>query len=205
LEVEEEQRRLRTALAGLEREGLVQLSWVAGQTYNALEDALDLGPWHVFHFVGHGGYNRDTEEGNLALADDTGRTRWVAADNISRLLAEHHTLRLVVLNACDTGRSSALDAFSSTAGALVRRWIPAVVAMQFKISDSAALVFAHTFYQSVAKRRPIDDSVMRARRALRLENDDTLEWGVPGSGRQWSRSVSGCTSWTRPPPTPTGW
>ncbi|MGQ0777238.1 MAG: CHAT domain-containing WD40 repeat protein [Pseudonocardiales bacterium] len=179
LEVDEEQRRLHTALAGLKRDGLVELSWVDGQTYNALEDALDQGHWNVFHFVGHGGYNRDTEEGTLALADHAGRTRRVGADDLSRLLAEHHTLRLVVLNACDTGRGSALDAFSSTAGALVRRWIPAVVAMQFEITDPAAIVFAQTFYQSVAKGRPVDDSVMRARRALRLDNNDTLEWGTP--------------------------
>ncbi|MGH3828947.1 MAG: CHAT domain-containing protein [Pseudonocardiaceae bacterium] len=179
LEADEERRRLHTAVEGLEREGLVELSWVAGQTYNALQDALDQGPWHVFHFVGHGGYNRDTEEGTLVLADHTGRTRRVGADDFSRLLAEHHTLRLVVLNACDTGRGGALDAFSSTAGALVRRWIPAVVAMQFEISDPAAIVFAQTFYESVAKRRPVDDSVMRARRALRLNNNDTLEWGTP--------------------------
>ncbi|MGH3696221.1 MAG: CHAT domain-containing protein [Pseudonocardiaceae bacterium] len=179
LDVEEEQRRLRTALADLEREGLVELSWVEGQTYTALEDTLDQGPWHVFHFVGHGGYNRDAEEGTLALADETGRTRWVGADDLSRLFAEHHTLRLVVLNACDTGRSGALDAFSSTAGALVRRWVPAVLAMQFEISDLAAVRFAQTFYESVAKRRPVDDSVMRARRALRLDNSHTLEWGTP--------------------------
>jgi WD40 repeat protein len=179
LEVDEERRRLRTALADLEHEGLVELSWVSGQTYTALEDALDRGPWHVVHFVGHGGYNRDTEEGTLALADHTGRTLWVGADDLSRLFAEHHTLRLVVLNACDTSRSGALDAFSSTAGALVRRWIPAVLAMQFEISDLAAIRFAEMFYESVAKRRPVDDSVMRARRALRLDNCYTLEWGTP--------------------------
>jgi hypothetical protein len=51
--------------------------------------------------------------------------------------------------------------------------------MQFEISDPAAIVFAQTFYESVAKRRPVDDSVMRARRALRLDNNDTLEWGTP--------------------------
>jgi WD40 domain-containing protein len=31
----------------------------------------------------------------------------------------------------------------------------------------------------VAKRRPVDDSVMRARRALRLAKNDSLEWGTP--------------------------
>jgi len=201
LEVDEEQRRLHTALAGLEREGSVELSWVAGQTYNALEDALEeQGPWHVLHFVGHGGYNGDTEEGTLALADQLGRTHPVAADDISRLLAEHYSLRLVVLNACDTGRGSASDALSSTAAALIRREIPAVVAMQFEITDPAAIVFAQNFYQHVAKRRPVDDSVMRARRALRLANKDTLEWGTPvlylraPEGRIFER--------TTPPPSP---
>jgi tetratricopeptide (TPR) repeat protein len=84
-----------------------------------------------------------------------------------------------VLNACDTGRGSALDVFSSTAGALVRRGIPAVVAMQFAISDPAAICFAQTFYQNVAKRQPVDVSVMRARRALRRAKKGTLEWGTP--------------------------
>jgi uncharacterized protein with WD repeat len=133
----------------------------------------------VFHFVGHGGYDRVADEGILALADETGRTHPVGAEDISRLLAEHYPLRLVVLNACDTGRGSAADAFSSTATALIRREIPAVVAMQFEITDSAAIRFAQTFYQHVAKRRPVDDSVMRARRALRLTKRDSLEWGTP--------------------------
>ncbi len=179
LDIGQEQQRLQAALANLQREGLVELGWVAGQTYRDLEDALDEGPWHVFHFVGHGGYDRMADEGTLALADETGRTHPVGADDISRLLAEHHPLRLVVLNACDTGRGSAADAFSSTAAALIRREIPAVVAMQFEITDSAAIQFAQAFYEHVAKRRPVDDSVMRARRALRLAKKNTLEWGTP--------------------------
>ncbi|MGH4007356.1 MAG: CHAT domain-containing WD40 repeat protein [Pseudonocardiaceae bacterium] len=179
-EVDEEQRRLRTALAGLERDGLVELAWVVGQTYNALQDALDQGPWHVFHFVGHGGYDRVAEGGGtLALADDEGHTDPVGADDLSRLLAKHHTLRLVVLNASDTGQNSTANAFSSTAIALTRREIPAVVAMQFEISDPAAIVFAQTFYQSVAKGHPADDSVVRTRQALRRAKKDTLEWGAP--------------------------
>jgi hypothetical protein len=179
LEVDEEQQRLLTALVGLERDGLVELSWVAGQTYNDLEDALDQDLWHVFHFIGHGGYDPVTDEGTLMLADDEGRTDLVGAEDLSRLLAKHPTLRLVVLNACDTGRGGALDAFSSTAGALVRRWIPAVVAMQFEITNPAAIVFAQAFYQSVAEQRPVDDSVVRARQALRRAKRDTLEWGTP--------------------------
>lgn len=189
LDTLEEQQRLQAALASLRRQNLVELEWVMGQTYRDLENALDRGPWHIFHFIGHGGYDRKADEGTLALADETGRTHLVGADDISRLLAEHHPLRLVVLNACDTGRSSAADTFSSTAAALIRREIPAVLAMQFEITDSAAIQLAATFYECVAKRRPVDDSVMRARRALRLAKNDTLEWGTPVL---YLRAADGC-------------
>lgn len=179
LAADQERRRLRAALAGLEREGVVQLGWVAGQSYGDLESAMDQGPWHVLHFIGHGGYDRAVDEGTLALTDEQGRTDRVGADDFSRLLGDHHTLRLVVLNACDTARGGGSDAFSSTAAALMRRGVPAVVAMQFEISDAAALRFAQTFYQNVARSLPVDTGVMRARRALRLAKKDTLEWGTP--------------------------
>ena len=179
LAVDSEQRRLHGALAKLQREAVLELGWVAGQTYGDLEAAMDRGPWHVLHFVGHGGYDRAVEEGTLALTDERGVTDRIGAEDLSRLLADHHTLRLVVLNACDTARGGSTDAFSSTAAALMRRGIPAVVAMQFEISDGAAVRFAHTFYQNVAKRLPVDTAVMRARRALRRAKKDTLEWGTP--------------------------
>jgi WD40 repeat protein/tetratricopeptide (TPR) repeat protein len=179
LQVEDEQRRLIRALAALERDGQVQLNWVPGQTWSDLEDAMDHGPWHIFHFIGHGGFDRNTEEGTIALGTEDGRTDPVGADDFSRLLGDHHSLRLVMLNACDTGQASSLDTFSSTAGALVRRGIPAVVAMQFEITDLAAIEFARTFYEATAKRLPVDVSVMRARRRMKHAKKDTLEWGTP--------------------------
>jgi WD40 repeat protein/outer membrane protein assembly factor BamD (BamD/ComL family) len=179
LQVEDEQRRLAKALAGLERDGQVQLNWVPGQTWSDLEDAMDQGPWHIFHFIGHGGFDRNTDEGTIALATEDGRTDPVGADDFSRLLGDHHSLRLVMLNACDTGQASSLDTFSSTAGALVRRGLPAVVAMQFEITDLAAIEFARTFYEATAKRLPVDVSVMRARRRMKHSKKDTLEWGTP--------------------------
>ena len=33
----------------------VEFTWLAGQTWRALWRAMQAGPWHVFHFVGHGG------------------------------------------------------------------------------------------------------------------------------------------------------
>ncbi|MGH3798225.1 MAG: CHAT domain-containing protein [Pseudonocardiaceae bacterium] len=182
-DVDEEQQRLRAALAGPLREGLVELGWVAGPTYGDLEEALNQGPWHAFHFVDHGRHGQVADERAVAATPEGDRARPVGAGDVSGLLADHHTLRLVVLSArdtgCDTERGGGPDAFAGTAGALVRRGVPAVVAMQFAITDPAAILFAQTFYDSVAKLLPVDTGVTRARQAMRLANEDTLEWGTP--------------------------
>jgi sugar lactone lactonase YvrE len=179
LEIEEEQRWLRAALVDLERAGRVRLTWIEGQTWRDLQRAMRQGRWHVFHFIGHGGFDQTADEGIIALADDQGGTRPLHAGDLSLLLRDHASLRLVLLNACDTGRAGALDPFSSTAGALVRRGIPAVVAMQYEVSDRAAIEFVRTFYAAIADELPIDVSVMEARRAVKLAHRSSLEWGTP--------------------------
>jgi hypothetical protein len=179
LDVEEEQQWLEAALVDLERAGQVRLTWIGGQTWRDLQRAMRQGRWHVFHFIGHGGFDTTADEGVVALADEHGGTRPLHAGDLSLLLRDHASLRLVLLNACDTGRAGALDPFSSTAGALVRRGIPAVVAMQYEISDRAAIEFTRTFYGALADGLPIDVAVMEARRAVKLAHRSSLEWGTP--------------------------
>jgi hypothetical protein len=179
LEIEEEQQWLRAALVDLERIGRVRLTWIEGQTWRDLQRTMRQGRWHVFHFIGHGGFDQTADEGIIALADDQGGTRLLHAGDLSLLLRDHASLRLVLLNACDTGRAGALDPFSSTAGALVRRGIPAVVAMQYEISDRAAIEFTRSFYGALADGFPIDVGVMEARRAVKLAHRSSLEWGTP--------------------------
>jgi hypothetical protein len=174
-----EQRRLHETLSDLERDGRVELGWVAGGTWRDLRDAMRRGPWHVFHFSGHGGFDPVTQEGTLALADDDGSTSHLGADDLAMLLRRHGSLRLVLLNACEGGRSAALDPFSSVAGALMRRGVPAVLAMQYQISDEAALEFGRTFYENLAAQFPVELCVREARQAIRLALRGSLEWGTP--------------------------
>src|SRR5436190_12641606 len=121
LDVVREQQRLQAALSDLQARGLVELVWLAGQTWHDLQQALRSGPWHVFHFMGHGGFDRAADEGFLALADEGGEVQRLSATRLGRLLAEHASLRMVLLNACEGARSSTHDIFSSTAAILVRR------------------------------------------------------------------------------------
>jgi DNA-binding beta-propeller fold protein YncE len=179
LAVADEQRRLQGALRSLEAAGRLELGWVEGQTWRELRNAVRGGPWHVFHFIGHGGFDPAAGEGALALAGDGGGTYQLGAENLAMLLRGHTSLRLVVLNACETGRASALDPFSSVAGALIRRGLPAVLAMQHEITDQAALEFSRSFYESLADQLPVDLSVTQARQAILLALPGSLEWGTP--------------------------
>ena len=179
LDVDLERQRVETALAGLVKQGLVELVWLEGQTWRDWLRTLRRGAWHVVHFIGHGGFDPHRDEGVLWLADDAGRARALHASELARLLADHADLRLVLLNACESARPGALDIFSSTATALVRRGLPAVIAMQYEITDRAAIEFARSLYEALADGMPIDSAVSEARRSVKLEMPHSIEWGTP--------------------------
>jgi len=86
---------------------------------------------------------------------------------------------MVVLNSCLGAKGSGTDVFSSTASILVRRGVSAVVAMQYEISDRAAVEFARSLYEALADSMPVDAAVAEARKAVSLALNNTVEWGTP--------------------------
>jgi formylglycine-generating enzyme required for sulfatase activity len=179
LDVMREKQRLEKAIEGVQARGLVEMAWLEGQTWRDLQRVLRAGPWHVFHFVGHGGFDRQADEGFIALVDDEGDTYRLKAGLLGRLLADHGSLRLAVLNACEGARGGRRDIFSSTASILVQRGIPAVVAMQYEITDRAAIELGHAFYEALAEGMPVDAALAEARKAVSLAVTNSVEWGTP--------------------------
>ena len=137
------------------------------------------GQWHVLHFIGHGGVDRGV--GVLALEDElTGQTSLVSSARFARLLHSCRPVpRLVVLNSCQSGEAAADDLLSSTAAALVHSGISAAVAMQFAVTDPAALAFSRGFYQALAHNHPVDEAVRLGRIAIDGTSENTLEWVTP--------------------------
>ncbi len=176
LDHEQERRRIEEALSALVASGLVSLDWLGGQTWRDLLHAMREGPWHVFHFVGHGWFDGI---GHLVLANESGSSAMLPATQLGRLLADHEPLRMVVLNSCSGAKSGEEDAMSSSAATLVRRKIPAVVAMQSPLTDLAAVEFAREFYKAIAAGLPIDGAVTEGRKAISLAVEGTLEWSIP--------------------------
>jgi CHAT domain len=178
LDADTEQRRLQRVLAPLQARGLIAVDWVAGQSWEAAQDALYAG-CHVFHFIGHGGFDPGRGEGVIAFADERGRRQLVGASALADLLSVADPMpRLVVLNSCQTAAGADTDVFSSTAATLVRT-VPAVVAMQFAVTDDAAAVFSRAFYQALVHNRGVDETVRDGRIALTGWNPDTLERVTP--------------------------
>ena len=179
LDTAEERRRLDDALGELVDEGQVEMVWVESGTWGALQEKLMAGPWHALHLVGHGG--TDVAGGVLALEDEhTGNTARVSATRFARLLhACRPVPRLVVLNCCSSGESAADDLLSSTAAALVHSGISATVAMQFAVTDPAALAFSRGFYQALAHNIAVDEAVRLGRIAIDGTSEQTLEWVTP--------------------------
>ena len=179
LRVERERERLERALADLQARGLVELHWLNSKTWRDLQRERRRGPWHIFQFIGHGGFDSSADKGFLAFADTDGDAERMGATRLARLLADHASLRLTLLNACEGARAGRLDIFASTAATLVRRGLSAVVAMQYEITDDAAINFTQTFYESLADGLPIDEAVTEARKAMSIASNNSAEWGVP--------------------------
>ena len=180
LDVEQERERIEKAIAPLRARGSVELTWLSGQTWRDLLRAMRTDRhWHVFHFIGHGGFDTARDEGRLAFADDQGKQDLLSATQVGRLLAEHLSLRLVILNACEGARGSQHDIFSSTAATLVQRGIPAVLAMQYEITDQAAIELSRNFYEAISDGMPADAAIGEARKAISLEFANSMEWGTP--------------------------
>ncbi|MFI1972129.1 CHAT domain-containing WD40 repeat protein [Streptomyces cinnamoneus] len=203
LDAQAEREYLTAALKPLIDEGMVQLDWVPGHTKQHLFDALLRGGCHIFHFVGHGKFDERRRQGMLVLSDDQGREDLLHAEALGSLISiASPSPRLVVLNSCETGTSHAEDLFSSTAAEL-EHTVPAVVAMQFAVTDKAAILFSRAFYHALAANRPVDEAVRTGRIALRADKDDSLECFTPVLyQRSGDARLFDLTSPTKAPPPP---
>jgi CHAT domain len=69
--------------------------------------------------------------------------------------------------------------FAGVATALIKKRVPAVVAMQFPISDQAAILFARTFYECILLGHTVDAAVVEGRKELHSNKVTASEWATP--------------------------
>lgn len=187
LDAEVEWANLQQALAGLVKQGAVTLERLEPPTFANLERELMREPHHVFHFVGHGGFDPGTQDGVLVFENEDRTSSMISSDQLGPILGDEKALQLAVLNACEGAVSEGKDIFAGSAQRLVGTGVPAVVAMQAEITDSAAIAFSERFYEALALGEAVDDALVRGRKAI-FSQPNPLEWGTPvlymrGDGR----------------------
>lgn len=156
---------------------VVEPNWVEDATLKSLRDALSE-PADIFHFSGHGRFDRG--KGQIILKNEKDSTSYFyGAAKLAQLLRGAR-VRLAVLNACESGARSGENLWGGVAPALVRAGLAAVVASQYKLQDVNAVPLAEELYRGVLGGGRIDEAVSAARIAIfqqsGLENRD---WGSP--------------------------
>lgn len=180
LNLEEERRKLEKALGG--QPGEIDPDFLENATLDGIRTKLRSRPFHALHFMGHGGWNPLTGEGSLLLETADRNRDLVGGALLADAIKGTTMPLLVVLNACDTARTAGFEGaspFGGVAAALVRKGVPAVVAMQFPITDDAALPFAGALYSRIAAGDPVDTAVTEGRMAIRTALRDSMEWATP--------------------------
>ncbi len=178
LDVEAERARVAQAVAKVEAMGRLEVDWLDPATPRGLREALRDGHYDILHFVGHSDFTADGS-GVLYLEDEDGGGVAVDETELANLLSDQDGLRLVVLNSCEGARTTLTDPFAGVATTLIQLGIPAVIAMQFEISDAAAILFAEELYTNlIGRQTPIDTAVAEARKAIYIEMRN-LEWATP--------------------------
>ncbi len=182
LDLESELRNLRTAVAPLSN---VELVIAPVASLDALREAIRENEFHVLHFMGHGGLIPGQQERVLYFEGKNRSPDPVTGTDLLNKLTGIQVLRLVVLNACESGETpiaagaSGFSPFAGVANSLVIGGLPAVVAMQSPISDSAAIAFSQRFYQVLAAGHAVDSALVEGRQAMHSVDRKSFEWAIP--------------------------
>jgi hypothetical protein len=118
----------------------------------------------------------------LQINDEEGGDDLISADKFADFFRSYPSLKLVVLNSCQGAEVSRTREFMGTAPQLVMRGIPAVIAMQYPISDDAALVFAREFYLKLCagwSRGQVDTAISHARNRIHMDVKEPMAFATP--------------------------
>ncbi len=179
------------ALDELTDAAVITFTELAAATLSELRRALQRDTFHVLHFLGHRGL--DPEDGEVLLfSDRSGRSLPVTGERLGLLLHEHASIRLAVLSTRGggpaqpprlaqpprpAGAAQPTGPAGTVADALLRAGLPAVIAMQFEISNATTAEFGPALYAAIAAGRPAEAAIAQARQAMHAVSP--LGWAAP--------------------------
>lgn len=183
IDVDAEQVAIKKAFGELDDGKRIKLSWTTSAQARDLNRRFIKGDdgkrWDIFHFIGHGGHDPGKKMGFIVVQDEGGsKGAALYADDLKAFVCTPGgTPALVVLNSCSGAQSEPGMLFSSVAEELIRGGVPAVIAMQFEISDNMGIAFSNAFYTYLVDNLPIQSALAHTRRELKARNYG--EWISP--------------------------
>jgi hypothetical protein len=173
--------RIQQDLASQVKDNRMSIDLLDHATPASLHHRLVTGHHDIVHFIGHGSWNQGVS--GLVLEDENGGRFDLDERNLREMFAGRK-LRVVFLNACDTGRGTGSGSqpysIGGTAQSLFGRGIQVVVANQLKVRDRAAADFASQFYRYLAHGLSIVEATREARIAASYaERRESIDWAIP--------------------------
>jgi len=188
LSYDEEEWAILQAFEPLLQQGLVEIDFTGDGSLEALEEKLKAHHYHVLHFSGHGVFQEGI--GYLQLEDAlTLKSIHTPAEDFADVLNKKpaHRPSLVMLSSCQSSRGETEAGLRGVTNQLLRKGVPAVIAMGMSIADSYAAQFAAHFYKQLAEKEHIFRAFKEARNFIKdLEyNSLVAERNEPAIPLQW--------------------
>jgi CHAT domain len=165
--------------------GTIETTQLRQPTKKSLGEHLKKRP-HVVHFIGHGRYGKTGEDedeqdgeerqekvGQLILVseEDLKSPVPIIDEDFADCFSDYQP-RVIFLHACEGAHTESYETFRGVALQLVYSRVPAVVAMQYQITNRVATSFANEFYQSLSEGKPIDVAVQNGRMRIGMRLDE---------------------------------
>lgn len=158
---------------------LVEIEPVARATPSMIHEYLKTEKYDVVHFIGHGTYDEERNEGCLVFVNEDGGESRLGQRSVREIFCGRG-LSLVFLNSCESGRGGGADFNKGVAQSLVAHGLPALVANQYSVLDSSATSFAQHFYLSLAHGMSLGQSAREARIAVNYQlHGEPIDWAIP--------------------------
>ena len=179
LSIDEEIEVIRRGFEPMVENNLVTIDVLAQATPAGIHGYISTGHYNIVHFIGHGEFNKERNEGCLVFEDGRGGDYRVGERSLREIFCQRG-LSLVFLNACQTGTGGRSDFNKGVAQALVSHGLPALVANQYSVLDSSATSFAQHFYFSLAQGLSLGQAAREARIAVNYAlQGEPIDWAIP--------------------------
>jgi hypothetical protein len=179
LSVEEEAEVIRRGFDPLIAAGLATVDVLPRATPSAIHARLLTGRFSIVHFIGHGIFDEKTQRGCLVFEDARGG-KFMLGERSAREIFCQRGVRLVFLNACQSGSGGRADFNQGIAQSLVAHGLPALVANQYSVLDTSATHFAQHFYWALAQGMSVGEAAREARIAVNYAlAGESIDWAIP--------------------------